>query len=353
MRLIGALATAGALAGCASTGYYAQAARGHLEVMRRAQPIPERLADPSTPPALRVRLERVLAIREFASRELGLPDNGSYRSYAALGRPYVVWNVVAAPELSVAPKQSCFPVAGCVSYRGYYAVAHAERHGAGLAAQGLDVYIGGVPAYSTLGWFDDPVLDTFIGYPEGELARIIFHELAHQVVYVKDDTTFNESFAVAVERAGVQAWFARGAPDADRRAYETLQARKREFVALVLRYRARAEALYAAPVPDAAKRAGKSRLFDELAHDYAALRAAWGGYAGFDPFFARKPGNAHLAAVASYAERVPAFERLLAREGGDLPRFYAAVKRLAALPRPQRDAALAELAAGAPQANGR
>ncbi|MCL4802103.1 MAG: aminopeptidase [Burkholderiales bacterium] len=340
LRWIAALAAGAALAGCATTEYYAQAIRGHLEVMRRAQPIAARLADPSTPPALRARLERALAIRDFASRELGLPDNGSYRSYAELGRPYVVWNVVAAPELSVEPKQSCFPVAGCVSYRGYYAAADAERHGAELAAQGLDVYIGGVPAYSTLGWFDDPVLDTFIGYPEGELARIIFHELAHQVVYVKDDTMFNESFAVAVERAGVQAWFAHGAPDADRRDYDALQARKREFIALMLRYRARLQALYAEPIPDAAKRAGKARAFAELAMDYAALKAAWGGYAGFDPFFARKPGNAHLAAIASYTELVPAFERLLAREGGDLVRFYAAVRRLAALPKAERDAAL-------------
>jgi len=331
------------LAGCATSEYYSQAILGHLDLMRRAQPIGKRLADPATPPALRARLERVLAMRDFASRELALPENGSYRSYADLGRPFVAWNVFAAPELSVEAQQSCFPIAGCVSYRGYYALADAERHGAELAARGLDVYIGGVPAYSTLGWFDDPVLNTFIHYPDGELARILFHELAHQVVYVKDDTVFNESFAVSVERAGVRRWLARGAPEADVRAYEALRERRQQFVALALRYRDRLGALYREPIADPAKRAGKARLLGEMEAEYRALKAQWGGFAGFDRFFAQKLGNAHLASIAAYTQLVPAFERLLAREGNDLARFYAAVRALAALPKAERDAALAAL----------
>jgi len=339
-----ALAATLALAGCATSEYYAQAILGHLDVMRRAQPIAERLADPATLPALRARLERVLAMRDFASRELALPENESYRSYADLGRPFVVWNVFAAPEFSVEARQSCFPVAGCVSYRGYYALADAERHGAALAAEGLDVYIGGVPAYSTLGWFDDPVLNTFVNYPEGELARILFHELAHQVAYVKDDTVFNESFAVSVERAGVRRWLARGTPEADVRAYEALQERRQAFIALLLDYRARLDAFYREPIPDGAKRAGKARLLGELEADYGALKARWGGFDGFDRFFAQKPNNAHLASVAAYTVLVPAFERLLEREGNDLARFYAAVKALAAQPKAERDAALAALA---------
>jgi predicted aminopeptidase len=341
-----------ALAGCATVEYYSQAITGHLDVVRRAQPIADRLADPATPQPLRAQLERVLAMRDFASRELALPDNGSYRSYADLGRPFALWNVFAAPEFSVDAEQSCFPVAGCVSYRGYYARADAARYASELAAEGLDVYVGGVPAYSTLGWFDDPVLNTFVGYPEGEVARILFHELAHQVVYVKDDTVFNESFAVTVERAGVRRWFAHGTPAADVRAYEALQERKEAFVALVLRYRGRLDALYREPITDPAKRAGKARLLAEMEAEYEALKAQWNGFAGFDRFFAQKLGNAHFAAVAVYTERVPAFERLLAREGNDLARFYAAVKRLAGLPKAERDAALTALAAGDEKAGG-
>ena len=342
-RLAIAIGAALALAGCAASEYYAQAVAGHLEIMRLAVPIPERIADPATPPALRARLERVQTMRDFASKDLALPDNGSYRSYAAIGRPYAVWNVFAAPEFSVVARQSCFPVAGCVSYRGYYAQADAERYAAEARARGDDVYVGGVPAYSTLGWFDDPVLSTFIGYPDGELARLLFHELAHQVAYVKDDTIFNESFAVAVERAGVRRWLAQHGNDAERRAYDALQARKAEFVALVLRYRDRLAALYREPLPDAEKRAAKARIIDEMEAEYGALKATWGGYAGYDRFFAKPVGNAHFASVAAYTALVPAFEALLAREGNDLTRFYAAVKALAALPKTERDAQLAKL----------
>ncbi|MCC6611271.1 MAG: aminopeptidase [Burkholderiales bacterium] len=339
-----AVAAVLALAGCATAEYYTQAIAGHLDVVRREQPIADLLADPATSQPLRAELERVLAMRDFASRELALPDNGSYRSYADLGRPYVLWNVFAAAEFSVDATRSCFPVAGCVSYRGYYARADAERYAKALAARGFDVYIGGVPAYSTLGWFDDPVLNTFVGYPEGEVARILFHELAHQVVYVKDDSVFNESFAVTVERTGVRRWFARGTPAADVRAYEALRERREAFVALVLRFRARLDALYHEPIAEAAKRADKARLLAEMEIAYGALKAQWGGYTGFDGFFAQKLGNAHFAAIAVYTERVPAFERLLAREGNDLPRFYAAVKRLARLPKAERDVALDALA---------
>ena len=337
-----------ALAGCTSAEYYSQAVAGHLAIMRLAKPIPERIADPGTAPALRARLERIQAIRDFASRELGLPDNGSYRSYADIGRPYAIWNLFVAPELSVSPRESCFPVAGCVSYRGYYALEDARRHGAEARARGDDVYLGGVPAYSTLGWFDDPVLSTFIRYPDGELARLLFHELAHQTVYVKDDTAFNESFAVAVEREGVRRWLAKHGTEADRSAYETLQTRKQAFVALVLRYRDRLAAAYGEPIADAQKRVAKARLIAEMEAEYGALKAQWGGFAGYDRFFDQPVGNAHFASVAAYTELVPAFESLLAREGGALPRFYAAVRALAALPKAERDARLRKAAASRP-----
>jgi predicted aminopeptidase len=332
-----------AAAGCSTFSYYGQAIGGHLEVMHRAEPIPRRIADPATPPELRAKLERALAIREFASRELGLPDNGSYRSYADLGRPFVVWNVFAAPEFSVEPRQSCFPVAGCVGYRGYYAQASAEGFGDGLRKEGFDVFVYGVAAYSTLGWFDDPVLNTFIRYPDADLARLIFHELAHQVVYVKGDTTFNESFAVAVEEEGLRRWMAANASVAEREAYAASRARRAEFVRLVLRYRERAAKLYREPLPDEAKRAGKTKLFAELDADYRDLKTnGWNGFAGYDRFFAGM-NNAHRASVATYEALVPAFRALLAREGGDLPRFYAAVKALAALDQPARARELAAL----------
>jgi len=329
-----------ALAGCATSEYYSQAVAGHLEIMRAAKPIPQWIANPATSPALRKKLETVQAMRDFASRELALPDNGSYRTYAEIGRPYALWNVFVAPEFSVVPLQSCFPVAGCVSYRGYYAQADAQRYGAEARGHGDDVYIGGVPAYSTLGWFDDPVLSTFIRYPDGELARLLFHELAHQVVYVQDDTVFNESFAVTVEREGVRRWLAKHGTPADREAYETLQRRKREFVALVLRNRERLAALYREPLSDADKRAAKARVIAGMEEEYRALKASWRGFAGYDRFFAQKVGNAHFASIAAYTQLVPAFESLLAREGNDLPRFYAAVKALAALPKTERNARL-------------
>jgi predicted aminopeptidase len=333
-----------AAAGCTTLSYYGQAIGGHLEVMHRAEPIPERIADPATGPELRAKLERVLAIREFASRELALPDNGSYRKYADIGRPFVVWNVFAAPEFSVEPRQSCFPVAGCVGYRGYYAQAAAESFGAGLRTEGFDVFVYGVAAYSTLGWFDDPVLNTFIRYPDADLARLVFHELAHQVVYVKGDTTFNESFAVAVEEEGLRRWLAKHSTPAEREAYAASRVRRAEFVKLVLRYRERAAQLYREPLSDEAKRAAKAQLFAELGADYGELKAKqWGGFPGYDRFFAGV-NNAHLASVAAYEELVPAFRALLAREAGDLPRFYAAVKELAGLPNPDRDRALAALA---------
>jgi predicted aminopeptidase len=194
-----AVALIALVAGCQSLAYYTQAIGGHLKVLSRARPVPEWLADPSTPPELKQRLETARRIREFASTHLKLPENNSYAAYAELNRSYVVWNVFAAPEFSVEPKNECFPFIGCVSYRGFYSEGDARRHAAKLREAGYDVYVGGVPAYSTLGWSDDPLLSTFIGYSDAQLARLVFHELAHQLVYVRDDTTFNESFAVAVE----------------------------------------------------------------------------------------------------------------------------------------------------------
>ena len=339
------LAAAATLSGCATVGYYAQAVGGHLQVMRAAMPVKERLADPSTPDALRAKLVQALAIREFAVRELALPDNGSYRSYADLGRPFVLWNVFATPEFSVKPVESCFPIAGCVTYRGWYAEADARRQAGELQARGLDVYVGGVPAYSTLGWFDDPLLNTFLAYPQAEVARLVFHELAHQVAYAKDDTVFNESFAVAVEEEGMRRWLAAHAAADEAARYQIGRERRRQFIALILDYRMRLDRFYAdSAAGDGARRAGKAALFAALDADYARLKQSWDGFAGYDRFFAGGANNALLASIAAYSEQVPAFRALLARERGDMAAFYREVKRLAGLPKAERDVVLERVA---------
>jgi predicted aminopeptidase len=277
---------------------------------------------------------------------LALPANGSFRSYADIGRPFVVWNVFAAPELSLQLKQWCFPVAGCVTYRGYFDRAEAERLAQSLRAQGWEVQVAGVPAYSTLGWFDDPVLNTFIHYPEGELARLIFHELAHQVAYLKGDSAFNESFAVAVEEAGVERWLAQRGDAGVEAAYRQFAARRAQFVELLKRHRLRLEVLYASGAADEAKRAGKAEVFASLQAEYLELKAQWGGFSGYDRWFGQQLGNAHLAAVATYTALVPGFRRLLAEQDGDMQRFYDVVRRLAREDKGQRDRMLARTGEG-------
>lgn len=330
--------------GCGSLGYVAQSTSGHLGLTASAKPVSKWLEDDKTPPKLRDRLELSQRMRDFAVNELRLPDNRSYRSYADLKRPYAVWNVVAAPELSLDLRTWCFPVFGCAGYRGYFTVDEADALGDRLRGEGWEVSVYGVPAYSTLGWTDflggDPLLNTFIFHPEGELARLIFHELAHQVVYVKDDTQFNESFATAVERIGAGRWLATQAGDAARTQYEQIDSRRRAFRQLTRQTRERLDALFRSGATDDAKRQGKAALMAQMRADYERLKnERWGGYAGYDAWFAHA-NNATLAVQGAYDDLVPQFERLYEREGSDFDRFYAAVKRLAALPKAERDATL-------------
>jgi predicted aminopeptidase len=328
------------LAGCSTAEFYWQGITGELDLLARARAIPS-VIDSVRDPVLKRKLERVLAIRDFASRELGLPDNASYRRYTQLDRRFVTWNVFATPELSLEARQWCFPIAGCVNYRGYFAEADARREAAKLAGTGDDVYIGGVPAYSTLGYFSDPMLSTFIRYPDAEIARLVFHELAHQVAYAKDDTVFNESYAVAVEEEGLHRWLAAERdPELDRQ-YALAERYRATFRTLLEHTRSRLETVYASGMTDEAKRAGKLQAFAAMKEEYAADKRAWGGFSAYDYWFAQGPNNASLAAVGLYTEKVPQFQALLAAEGGDLPRFYARVKELAALPKAQRETALA------------
>jgi predicted aminopeptidase len=338
------VAGAALLASCSSLNYYGQAAHGQFSLLSEARPIDAWMADPHTNARLRVRLETARQIRRYAVQELGLPDNDSYKNYAALSRPYVLWNVVATPELSLKPVEWCFPVAGCVNYRGYYNKDDAQAYASELRAAGDDVEVGGVTAYSTLGWFNDPLISTFINYPDAELARLIFHELAHQVVYIAGDSQFNESFASAVEEAGVERWLARYGNDTMRAGYGRYLDRKRDFLGLLLKIRGELEANYKSDKPAAEQRAVKARLFQQLKDEYQGLKTSWGGYTGYDKFFAEPLSNAHLASIATYNDFVPGFRALL-KQDGNLPRFYADVRALSKLDRAARDARLTSLGA--------
>lgn len=337
-------------AGCASTtgvGYYWQSVTGHLRLMQAARPVDQWLSDPQTPSALKDRLALAQRIRNFAVTDLALPDNASYHRYADLQRRAVVYNVVAAPALSLTLQTWCFPVAGCVGYRGYFSEDDAQAFGRSLDAS-LEVNVYPVPAYSTLGWMNwaggDPLLNTFIGYPEGELARLVFHELAHQVVYVRNDTVFNESFATAVERLGGTRWLQTRALPQAQAEYARFDERRRAFRGLTSAVRLRLQALYRdTTLDDATKLQRKAAVMADFRRDYATLRSQWEGFAGYDGFVARA-NNASFAAQAAYDELVPGFMTLFEREDRDYARFYDAVRVLAELPKEERHKALHGLA---------
>ena len=315
------------LTGCESISYYGQAIGGHFKLMSQAKPLDTWLTDPSTPPDLKARLETARGIREFASRELHLPDNGSYTTYADLNRRFAVYNVFAAPKFSVDPKPECFPITGCVAYRGFYSEKDANAYAVKLREQGFDVYTGGVLAYSTLGWFDDPLLSTFIRYPDAQVARLVFHELAHQLVYAKGDTTFNESFAVVVEDEGVRRWLDAQGRSADLAAFRAAQERKRDLAARIKETRERLKTIYAAKLTP-------EQMLEQKKGEFDRLRAV------YPTFVPAEPNNAFLVSIALYNEFVPALERVLAASGS-LDAFYERARALAHEDRKQRDSLLA------------
>ena len=347
-----------ALAGCAHTegalGYYWQSVQGHARLLQAARPLDEWIANESTPAPLRARLQLAQRARHFAVQELGLPDNASYRSYADLGRSAAVWNVVAAPPYALELHRWCFPFTGCIGYRGYFQEADAQAEGARLAAQGLEVDVYGVPAYSTLGYLDwaggDPLLNTFIGWPEGEFVRLLFHELAHQVVYAQGDTLFNESFATAVERLGTERWLATQARPEVRQAFAASEERRQSFRALTRATRARLAEIYeqnkASAHDSQALNAMKLVAMQDFRARYAVLRERWlaqgARVEGYDRWVAQA-NNASFAAQAAYDAWVPAFEALFAQQGQRWDAFYDAVRHLAALPQDERHARLQAL----------
>ena len=338
-----ALAAILSLSACSSISYYSQALRGHLDLTFRKQNIEQLLADPSTSESLRSRLTTVRSIRQFAINELALPNSGSYTSYADLEREAAVWLLSAAPELSLEPRQWCYLLVGCLTYRGYFQRESAEKLANKLQQQGYDTSISPGVAYSTLGLMNDPVLNTMLAYEDAELAGILFHEMAHELIYLKGDSLFSESFASTVERIGRQRWLAaRGlVSDDDRQALK--RQRAKQFNQLLLDTRNQLEQLFNKAATEADKRSGKQRIYQQLDEDYQQLKALWNGYAGYDHWMQRDPNNADLALIATYESAVPAFLALLAQQQGDLPSFYAAVETLSRLDPEQRESALKEL----------
>ncbi len=331
------------LGGCAVLGYYKQSIGGHLDLMQRAESIDQLVASESIAPELRARLQTLQAIRHFAISELELPDNGSYLKYADLDRAFTVWNVFAAPEFSLDPVKTCFPVVGCLSYRGYFSEAAAHRAAQKLVDRGHDVYVGGVAAYSTLGWFADPVVSPMLRWSDTRLAQLVFHELAHQRVYVDDDSDFNEAFATAVSEIGVERWLASSGNPQAMAEWQAHRVRQQDFLILVSKTAGRLRRLYRIQADAGAKRAAKAEILHDMRNEYHQLREGkWAGYDGYDHWFATV-NNARMAAVATYHDRVPAFVRLYESLGADLSAFYAACDNAAALSKTERAAFLQRL----------
>lgn len=319
-------------------GYYGQAIRGQWELLRKPEPIDEILAENSTPESLKAQLRIAQKARLFATQRLDLPDNKSYTEYADLERPFVVWSVVATPKYSLTPERWCFPVAGCVSYRGYFKKQGAEKFAAKLEKKGLDVSVGGVPAYSTLGRFSDPVLNTMLRRGELGLVAIVFHELAHQKLYVKGDTRFNEAFATAVEEEGIRLWLSETGADQDQiDSYYASRKRRVEFIALLKRTQEKLATLYEEPLDIAAKEKKKQAIFDGLQTDYQSIKAGWDGYGGYDAWFSRDLNNAHLASVSNYESLLPAFRVLIKEVNGDMSQFYSRCQALSDLDQESRN----------------
>jgi predicted aminopeptidase len=331
------------VAGCDSAAFYSQAIQGQLKIMTSAQPIQALLEQPDTDANLKKQLELVLQLRTFAQQELQLVVGSHYSQYVDLQRPYVVWNVVAAPADGIDPKTWCFPIAGCVPYRGYFDPNGAHQYAEQLTQQGWHTYVSGIRAFSTLGWFKDPVLNSFVFDEEAELAALLFHELAHQQLYIKNDATFNESYATAVQLIGLQRWLAKSGQGQDfERHLEQFQ-RREQFTQLILEHRQLRQRRYQNLASSISIDEINTELASQLRASYAALKASWGGYAGYDRWFAGPLNNAQLSTIATYQTLVPGLIGIYLRENKDLSRFYAACQALAQTEKNARHQAILEL----------
>lgn len=334
--------SSGLLSACSELDYYLHTVGGHMEVMAERKSIIDILNDGNTPEDLRERLRKIAWIRHFASDRLDLPQNGSYQSYVELNRPYVVWNVVATPELSLEPLVWCFPFAGCISYRGYFKLEKAHKFAELLEQEGYDSTVSGVPAYSTLNWFDDPALSTFSNWPTSAAARLIFHELAHQKLYIPDDTAFNESFATTVELFGVDLWLKRFGSKEEEAEYAQRLTREKQFLDLTRETRLNLEQIYQSEMTDSEKRQRKEDVFADLRQQYEVIKASWDGYSGYDRWF-ETLNNAKFASVNSYHRWVPAFKLVMQQEKNRFPDFYRRCEAISRLPQEQRSELLERL----------
>ena len=331
------------LSSCSEGDYLLQSVKGQWTLMSRARPIDEILTQDTESQHVRDQLTKVVSMREFAVNSLHLPDTGSYRKYADLGRPYALWNLVVAPELSLELNQWCFPIAGCVTYRGYFEEVSARTLANNFSIQGFDVDVYGVQAYSTLNWFDDPVLNTFLTDDDIGLASLLFHEMAHQVIYVQNDTAFNESFAKTVEMEGLRRWLqGTGSNDLWQQSLQR-EEHSADFNRLLANVRAALSRIYESKLDNDQKRSAKKVVLQQAFDDYEDLKKSWNGYAGYDPWMQRGLNNARLSSVATYNDLVPAFQTLLTHVDSDLQKFYAEVKALGALPENERLAKLKSL----------
>ena len=321
---------------CESVHYYSQAIQGQYRILENRKPISDILADPESPESLRQKLAFILALRHFAANELQLPVKDNYLTYVDLKRPYVVWNVFAAPEFSLAPKTWCYPVVGCAAYRGYFTAKNARQFADELSDQGYEVYVAGVTAYSTLGWFDDPVLSTFINSSKARSAALIFHELAHQVLYVKGDTAFNESFATTVEQEGLQRWQAATRSSHIYNDYLAGYDRQQQFIRLIMDYRRTLEILYQSDASVETKREKKASIYSELRDEFDRLKTDDNGLSAYDNWMRESLNNAKISSVAAYHDFVPAFQKMLAKNEGNLNQFYRQCRELAQAPPDQR-----------------
>ena len=342
----------GLLAGCSTVGYYSQIVSGHMRIVMGKRPLAEIASDETIDDSIKRRLDLAQRARLFGIEQLNLPNNESYTSFYDTGQEYVTWNVVAAEEFSLNPHNWCFPIAGCVSYRGYYSKEDAESYAAGFKEQGFDVTVNGATAYSTLGWFEDPLLNTMLDRSDPSIASLLFHELAHQQLYVGDDSTFNESFASFVEKEGLKQWQKNEQqvnPQIDQsemaKELEVRKRRQKEFIALLTSTRDSFAELYeSASEPDEMRQKKKQR-FEQMRVDYAALKASWDDYPGYDQWMSQEMNNARLVAVATYNDYVPAFEVLFKESGSSFDQFYVAALELSKLPLEDRTAEMQKLLA--------
>ena len=338
------------LQGCGTVSYYSHLVNGHYALVEAEEDIEDILHQNKYEEAIRLKLQKALEIRQFASKELALPDNDSYKTFVKLDRPYPVWNVVAAEKFSVKAKQWCFLIVGCINYRGYFNKQDAETKAAELAKEGYDVAVSPAAAYSTLGWFNDPLLSSMLYKEEAHLAGIIFHELAHQKVYIDDDSAFNEAFATAVELEGVRRWLESQHDKQGMKKYRVYKKRQKEFNQLLKATREKLKVLYSAvKTPEQHRLEKKQAIIRMMKKQYLALKKRWGGYAGYDKWMGREINNAHLALVATYHELVPGFESLLRVLKYDLPDFYNRVAQLGEQSSEQRRQFFADASMQAPR----